>query len=211
MLQNERQVLPMKISYVAKDKAFIINADKNEKSKARFIAEQFSNYTVIYYHDSNTIGIYLDTDKAITPQKEDVKATYAKAKEVWKETKKNADKVESVIEKSGELYCKTCDKNGINFATQDIGGNILVTDNKVHFSHGNAIISTTENIKEYTKAYLEGFDEFETFINPPKPAKKVRRRNKQLGKALNLMGKAGKEEKIINSLFHRGGTLAFVA
>lgn len=44
-----------------------------------------------------------------------------------------------------------------------------------------------------------------------KPVKKVRRRNKQIKKALNLMGKTGKEEKIINSLFHRGGTLAFVA
>lgn len=73
----------MKISYIAKEKSFVINAKDNEKDKLKFVFNHIDGYTIDFVSDDSII-IHLDTNKAITPQKEDVKAMYATAKEVWK-------------------------------------------------------------------------------------------------------------------------------
>ena len=73
----------MKISYIAKEKAFVINAKDNEKDKLKFVFNQIDGFIIDFVSD-DSIVIHLDTNKAITPQKEDVKAMYTTAKKAWK-------------------------------------------------------------------------------------------------------------------------------
>lgn len=99
---------------------------------------------------------------------------------------------------------------------QEYGKKYYTFENKVTFISYDKTVTTLKLFKaKITRLFIEA-DTMEVISKKPvytakNTVKKVRRRNKQLAKALNLMGKAGKEEKIINSLFHRGGTLAFVA
>ena len=86
----------MKISYIAKEKAFVINAKDNEKDKLKFVFNHIDGYTIDFVSD-DSIVIHLDTNKAITPQKEDVKAMYANAKKAWKNKGKESQENKGVL------------------------------------------------------------------------------------------------------------------
>lgn len=101
----------MKMTYKAVAKAFIISVNDNEKDKLKFIYNHINGYTIDYTTE-NDITISLDTSKAITPQKEEVKAMYSNAKTAWKNKDVPAEKPAKKVRRRNRQMVKAYNIGG---------------------------------------------------------------------------------------------------